>query len=279
LSPGFAVSDADQREYFELIDRAARKGIPINTLDARGVWTLPEFAAERTMIADPDHQSAKSPHEGELRAGLFLRGLADGTGGIAVADNDFYGGLKRMAMPPEFTYTLTFSPPDLVPDGKYHRLKVEVPNRRGIALQARNGYLAPDKTPTEAEQAAREIEDAIFSRDEMREIPLAVRVDRPEASAKLSTTMHIGLSAIRFDQKDGHSRASLIATVGLFDANGIYVDGKQEAFDLDYPDGKVPAGLDVRSEFTAPPGTYLVRAVVRDADGHISATNQTAEVR
>jgi hypothetical protein len=48
---------------------------------------------------------------------------------------------------------------------------------------------------------------------------------------------------------------------------------------LDYPDGKVPAGLDARSEFNAAPGTYLVRVVVRDADGHISATNQTAEVR
>jgi VWFA-related protein len=279
VSPGFDFPVWASRAYWALIDRAARKGIPINTLDARGVWTLPEFDVERTMPNDPYHQSAKNPHEGDLKAGAYLGAFADGTGGIAVVNNDFYGGLKRMAMPPEFVYMLTFSPPDLVPDGKYHDLKVEIPNRPGVTVQARNGYLAPDRKLTEAEQAAREIEDAIFSRDEMREIPLSVRVDQSTASAKLSTTTHIGLGAIRFDSKDGHSRASLTATVGLFDANGIYIDGKQQTFELDYPDGKVPAGLDARSEFNAAPGTYLVRVVVRDADGHISATNQTAEVR
>jgi HSP20 family molecular chaperone IbpA len=232
------------------------------------------------MVVDPTHKSGRNPHEEELLAGLNLRAFAEGTGGVAVeSDNDFYGGFKRLAAPPEFTYMLTFSPPDLVPDGKYHKLKVELPKHRGVTVQARNGYLAPDGKLTEAEETAREIEDAIFSRDEMREIPLAVRVDRSAASATLSATVHIGLSTIRFDKKDGHSRASLIATVGLFDANGNYIDGKQEKLDLDYADGKVPAGLDGKSEFPAPPGTYLVRVVVRDADGHMSSINQTAEVR
>ncbi len=55
VSPGFIASDSDQGEYFALIDRAARKGIPISTLDARGLWTLPEFGADKTMVADPYH--------------------------------------------------------------------------------------------------------------------------------------------------------------------------------------------------------------------------------
>jgi VWFA-related protein len=280
VSPGFSFPAWASQNYWALIDRAARKGIPINTLDARGVWTLPEFDAEQTMVQDPTHESGKNTHEGALRAGLNLRAFAEGTGGVAVeSDNDFYGGFKRIAVPPEFTYMLTFSPPDLVPDGRYHKLSVKIRNHSGVTVQARDGYLAPDKEPTEAEQAAREIEDAIFSRDEMREIPLSVRVDRSAKPAALSTTMHIGLGAIRFDRKDGHSRASLVATVGLFDANGIYIEGKQEKLDLDYADGKVPAGLEVRSEFTAAPGICFVRVVVRDQDGHMSSINRTAEVR
>ena len=287
VSPGFIASDSDQGEYFALIDRAARKGILISTLDARGLWTLPEFGAEKTMVADPYYQSAKSPHEVALRQGLFLRGLADGTGGIAVENtNDLAGGLKRIAVPPDFAYTLTFSPPDLKPDGKYHKLSVKVPGRRGVTVQARNGYPAPDKTPTEAEQAAQEIEDAIFSRDEIREIPLTVRVDRLAEPARrsltrpdaLSVDAHIGLGTIRFETQGGRSRASLIATVGLFDANGIYLDGKQDKFDLEYAVGKVPAGLDVKSEFNIAPGTCLVRLVVRAEDGQISSANETVEV-
>jgi hypothetical protein len=284
VSPGFIVSPEDQREYWELIDRAARKGIPISTLDTRGLWTLPEFSAEQTMVQDPTHESGRNTHENELRQGLYLRGLADGTGGIAVENsNDFNRGFKRIAMRPEFTYLLTFSPPDLVPDGKYHKLKVDVRDHPGVTVQARDGYLAPDKMPTEAEQAAREIEDAIFSRDEIREIPLSVRVEPSAQPAALSANMNIGLSTIRFAKEDGHSRASLIATVGLFDANGNYTDGKQDKLDLDYPDAKLPAalatGLDVRSDFNVAPGSYLVRIVVRDADGHVASTNQTVELR
>jgi hypothetical protein len=150
-------------------------------------------------------------------------------------------------------------------------------------VQARNGYLAPDRKLTEAEQTAREIEDAIFSRDAVREIPIAVRAEpagKPVTlSAGLSATIHIGLGAIRFEQNDGHSRTSLIATVGLFDANGNYADGKQEKLDLDYADGNVPAGIDVRSDFSVPPGAYLVRVVIRDGDGHISSANQPVTLR
>jgi hypothetical protein len=66
--------------------------------------------------------------------------------------------------------------------------------------------------------------------------------------------------------------------VGLFDANGIYLDGKQDKFDLEYAVGKVPAGLDVKSEFNIAPGTCLVRLVVRAEDGQISSANETVEV-
>ena len=73
--------------------------------------------------------------------------------------------------------------------------------------------------------------------------------------------------------------ANLIATVGLFDATGIFLDGRQEKLDLDYAAGKVPDAFDVKSEFNVHPGAYLVRVVLRDRDGHLSSTSQTVKVR
>jgi hypothetical protein len=193
--------------------------------------------------------------------------------------NDFDGGFKRIATRPEFTYMLAFSPPELVPDGKYHKLKVEVRNRRGVTVQARDGYLAPDRKLTEAEQAAREIDEAVYSRGETREIPVTVAGTCPAKPAAVCVSLRIGLGSTRFTNVGGRSRASLTATVGLFDSNGIYVDGKQDNLDLDYAGGKVPASVQVRGGFHAAPGPCVVRVVVRDQDGQMSSINRTVEVR
>lgn len=280
VSPGFRIPEGDRRDYWKLIDGAARRGIPINTLDVRGVWVAPGFDAGQEKIENPDYADLNGQFSQQLDHGFNLRGLADGTGGIAVrSTNDFDDGFGRIATRPEFTYMLAFSPPDLVPDGKYHKLKVEVRNRRGVTVQARDGYLAPDGKLTEAERAAREIEDAVFSRDESREIPVTVGGACPAKPAKVCVSMRIGLGAVRFSTEGGRSRASLTATVGLFDSNGIYIDGKRDKLDLDYAGGKVPASVQVRGGFNAAPGTCFVRVVVRDQDGHMSSINRTVEVR
>jgi VWFA-related protein len=276
VSPGFPIPVGERSDYWNLIDWAARRGIPINTLDPRGVWVFPGFGAEHQKI-DANLMGLFSR---EVEQSLDLRGLADGTGGIAVrSTNDFDGGFKRIATRPEFTYMLAFSPPELVPDGKYHKLKVEVRNRRGVTVQARDGYLAPDRKLTEAEQAAREIDEAVYSRGETREIPVTVAGTCPAKPAAVCVSLRIGLGSTRFTNVGGRSRASLTATVGLFDSNGIYVDGKQDNLDLDYAGGKVPASVQVRGGFHAAPGPCVVRVVVRDQDGQMSSINRTVEVR
>ncbi len=56
-----------------------------------------------------------------------LSELAYATGGTFVQNsNDFEGGLRRLATPPEYSYLLAFSPQNLKFDGRFHNLKVTV---------------------------------------------------------------------------------------------------------------------------------------------------------
>jgi len=56
-------------------------------------------------------------------------------------------------------------------DGSYHSLKVSLKKPVGLTLQARRGYYAPKHEVDAAQEAKREIEEALFSRDEWRDIP------------------------------------------------------------------------------------------------------------
>jgi hypothetical protein len=147
---------------------------------------------------------------------------------------------------------------------------------RRTALETADTGAAP-------EQANEEIENAVFSREEIREIPLAVQLQSPEKTAKISASMHVGLGTIRFERQNGHNRGCFTATVSVFDNDGRYFAGKQERIELDYSDDKLAAaiasGTDVRADFDTPAGRYLVRVVIRDEDGHLSSTSSAVEVR
>jgi VWFA-related protein len=281
ISPGFLTPDLES-QVNEVIDRAVRAGVVINTLDARGVWVLPGFDAETRSLSSPTIQRVKRQYdeqEQQLQTDVLIH-LAEGTGGEISRDNDYAGGFRRLTAVPNVSYVLGFTPTKLKVDGRFHKLKVTVVSRKGLTVQARNGYFAPKQTVDAAEQAKEEIENAVFSRDEIQDIPVTLRMQ--VSQGKLSAIAHFGIGGIRFVQKDGHNRSSLTATVSLFDADGNYVKGVQDVVNLDFPDDKLPsaiaAGEAVRADFDAPAGSYVVRLVLRDNDGHMSSTSRRIDV-
>jgi len=102
--------------------------------------------------------------------------IAEGTGGTWIHDNnDLKGSLERLATPPEFLYVLSYTPDNLKSDGKYHNLKVTLRDSKGLTLQARKGYFATRRESSPAEQARQDIEDAVFTRDVVKDIPVDLR--------------------------------------------------------------------------------------------------------
>ena len=289
-SPGMYLPDDLQRELSESIDRATRSGVIINTLDARGVYTVdPTAEVPNCRLTNPqtEQQLARYNHDEITTQGLILGNLAYSTGGTALAQNDLAGEFNRLADPPEYVYYLSFYPKDLKPDGRYHEIKVTLANAKGLSLQARKGYWAPAHEEDAAAMVTREIGEAVFSRDEVHDLPVDMRtaVSRGHGTAaELAVTANIDLKLLHFGKTDGRNSDDVTVVAAVFDRNGNYVEGKQQLLKLRLR-GETLAGLEQRppetlkSTFNLSPGTYLVRLVVRSAEGGaLTTTSGSVEI-
>jgi len=146
VSPGFLTQTVDLHQALaELIDRALRSDIVVNTLDVRGLST-PVPAPNASRPSNPVERTRLDREEALERSDV-LANLAYSTGGTFFHNNnDLDEGFRRTADTPEYIYILGFSPEKL--DGKFHKLKVTL-NGEKLSVQARQGYYAfkPAATP------------------------------------------------------------------------------------------------------------------------------------
>ena len=99
--------------------------------------------------------------------------LAAGTGATFFQNNnDLDAGFARLATAPEYYYLLAFSPQNLKMDGGFHALKVTLKSVKDVSARRAHGYYAPKHLENAIETAKREIEEALFSREEMSDIPV-----------------------------------------------------------------------------------------------------------
>jgi VWFA-related protein len=287
VSPGFITPDL-QYEYMDIIDRAVRSQVVISTLDARGLYTVVPYGdasthAKNSLKTDGKIliQTAAAAADSEL-----LAALAYGTGGTFFHNNnDFDEGFQQVAETPEYSYVLGFSPPDLKLDGSFHALAVTLKNPQKLTLQARRGYYAPKHIDDPSEQAKQEIQDAMFSQDELHDLPLNLRTQFFKASdseAKLTVLAHMDARRLRFHKAAGRNGDELTFVSALFNQNGNFLQGNQKIVTLRLKDETLAhvlnSGITMKTNFDVKPGNYLVRVVVRDAEGQLSAQNGAVEI-
>jgi VWFA-related protein len=288
VSPGFIPSTL-WSETSELIDRASHAGIVINTIDARGLYT-PDLLGD---IANPPQGSA-------LTAGIsasyrlaaqqaqdeVLQQLAYGTGGTFFHNrNDLDEGLRQAVAAPSISYVLGFSPQTIKYDGRFHSLKVSLTNKQKYAIQARNGYYAPKKIPNPVEAAKQEIREAIFSQDELHDVPVDVQTQffkKDATSARLSVLTHFDVKSIHFRKEAGRNADVLTIATAIFDDNGNFVVGGEKTVQMKLLDTTYNrlsrSGLTLKSSYDVKPGSYMVRLVVRDGEGSQMAAHNGAVV-
>jgi len=288
VSQGFLLLPEHRQEETGVIDRAVRANIIINSLDARGLFTV-ESDPGAKLRGGNQFMIYKSEYvrESQLQSQNVLAELADGTGGTYFHNNnDLVLGFRRLASPPEFVYVLGFSPRSENLDGSYHPLRVTLSNSKGLTLQARQGYYAPLHAEDPQEEARREIQDAIFSRDELTGIPIDIQlqyVSLSETSARLAVLAHLDVKRLRFGKSNGRSDNTLTITSALFDANGNYISAIQKTLEMRLRDQTLEnvqaSGINVRTNFDVAPGSYAVRLVVRDSEGRtMAARNGVVEI-
>jgi VWFA-related protein len=292
VSPGFLVTTTDLYQESSLIDRAERANVFINTLDARGLFSvdpLGDITQERPQYGSPQSAGQAAMYR-QLAAQAnddVMRDLAYGTGGVAfLNNNDLYAGLEQTAGRPEVSYLLAFSPAGLKNDGKFHSIKVKLTGKEHYTVQARRGFFAPKKDVTPEDIAKQDIEDAVFSQEEQAGFPLQLHLQyfmTGAGSAKLSVLTHVDVGGVRFDNHDGRHWDDLTIVAALFDRNGNFIEGQEKTLEMRLKDPTLAklsqSGVTVKSSFDVKSGGYLVRLVVRDTKGaSIASKNGVVEI-
>jgi VWFA-related protein len=279
ISPGFLLLADQLQDQSDVIDRAIKAGVTISALDARGLYTdTPDITRPTTSaavtVAKQRYDTAAARQSSDVMAEL-----ADGTGGTFFQNNnDLHAGMKDIAAVPEVYYILGFSPQNLKVDGSFHSLKVTVRTPPGLSLKARRGYYAPRHLSNADEEAKEEISEALFSREEMRDIPVEIHTQffKPtEDEAQLSVNTRIDVRKLHYRKIDGRNGDELLVVAGLFDHNGNFLQSVSKKVSMRLKDetlaGKLNSGIGLHADFKVSPGRYVVRLVVRDSEGQTMA--------
>ncbi|MGC2793789.1 MAG: VWA domain-containing protein, partial [Candidatus Sulfotelmatobacter sp.] len=286
VSPGFITPQLEY-DYTQIIDRAVRAQVVINTLDARGLY-VPSTFGDPTLTRPPSGGKTLIETAAASAQDDLLAVLADGTGGVFFHNNnDLDEGFRRVADTPQYSYVLAFVPQNLKLDGSFHSLKVTLKNPQKLTLQARRGYYAPKNFTSPDEQAKQEIVDAMYSQEELHNLPVNLHTQFFKASdqdATLVVLAHVDVKRLRFRKVEGRNNNVLTCVSALFNRNGNFVEGIEKTVTMKLKDEtlehKLSSGITLKTSFDVKPGSYLVRLVVRDAEGQMmSAENGTVEIR
>lgn len=280
ISPGFQTN-SDHSEQDIVIDLATKQNIVVNALDARGLYTETAGADDRSGPSDSEAAQMEGPY---LRASLVaqnavLAELSDGTGGRFFRDsNDLVAGFDQLAAMPEYVYQIGFNPADLKHPGRFHHLKIVLPQKHGFSVQARRGYTETSGADANGKQLSAELEQALFSRDQVRNFPIALRTGyapKDAAHRELSVIAHVDLNGFHFSKTNSTNQDHLTVVCGLFDLYGNYLQGKKREISMRLTDQvlqEITNGMNVTTTFDVPPGAYQIRVVVRDAGTGLFST-------
>jgi len=293
VSPGFISPTDYQPDKNDIIDHAIKVNVVINSLDARGLWTDPMVDASQQSSYTVQYQTAKQMND-RLAASVqadVLAELSYGTGGTVFQNNnDLDQGFRELAAVPEYYYVLGFAPQNLKYDGTFHALKVTFKSNPPVSLnvQARKGYYAPRKASNAEETAKQEIEDALFSREELSDLPVELHTRYFKASEKdatIAVLCRMDPKHIQFRKADGRNINVLTVVSAVFDHNGNFLSAIVKTVDIKMKDetlGKLmTAGvMTLKTDFSVPPGSYMIRLVVRDSEGQLmSALNGAVAIQ
>lgn len=292
LSPGFLFYHLEA-QISEISDRALRSNVIVNALDPRGLYVIiPGGDATRQTPVIPSNAGLSGRKSQLIQTSYsiaeeVLAGLASDTGGQFYHNsNDLDKGFRQVGTLAEVSYVLAFSPRNLKPDGRFHKLKVSLVAPKGFTLQARRGYFAPKASEDAAARAKEEIQDAVYSQDELRELPIDVHTQffkLNETDVRLSVLTHLDMSSLRFQKEQDRNSDDLTFITVLFDRDGKYLTGKEKKVICHLRDDTLArltrTGITLKMEFDVKPGTYMVRQIVRDSQaGQLSGLSRTVEI-
>lgn len=294
ISGGFLIDDLNSDSRYRLqriISAAARSGVVIYSLDARGLIASLTDASEPGQV-DLSGQLQRA-QMGEITATQdAMNALASDTGGKATFNtNSLEPGLVRAMKETSNYYLLAWKPETQTSNAsKFRRIEVKVIGKPNLVVQVRRGYFdrepevatktakppkpeknAKPKTESEVAKAPEaELRKVMTAPYPARDIPVSLSlsyINTPGKGPLLSTALQVPNEFFFFEPVNGKQTAVVTVAGTVFDdkgnpgagfANRITIDAisaeaTKEGHDLTYG---YPVYLG--------PGLYQVRVGVRD---------------
>src|SRR6204780_685537 len=144
------ISDGDDNlsthTRAEAIEMAQRYSVVIYTISTSTQWI-------QLSQTDPDKMGNRKTHltEGDQ----ILQDLADETGGRAFFPyhvDDLDQSFQDIGDELRNQYSIAYIPTNYILDGRYHRIRIEVPEHKGYQVRARRGYFAKANRENNARQ-------------------------------------------------------------------------------------------------------------------------------
>ena len=260
LSSGWAMNERDAAiEMGWVAADAARANVTIHTFTAE-MWALAASRSRPSMRSIEDRSLLMN--NVEMLAGMTggrsvrLSGRADSAFASLSAGLSGYYRLGVQVLPEDL-------------DGKDHRISVKV-GRPGVSLASYRRVLAgtrpKDDAPVDPETALR---------DALKGGPLRTGVDLRATSYVLHATSdpkQLRVVAVGDVNRAAAGKAKAVAA--LYDADGRPVTAMENSVEIA---ADTPGALSI--ELTAPPGTYVLRVAVLDAEGRIGSLERLVEAR
>ena len=285
----------------KMIDRATRAGVVINTLDIRGMqatrgvsrFTDPGNEATSSLGGGGTMGQGRAPNMSTFdnlsldtmtgRQGLQV--LAQSTGGVSVINtNTFKDALDRIVARSTY-YMVAYTPTEAF-DNKFHKLEIKV-TRPGAHVYARQGYVATADTPRANETREASIVRAAMSPLARRDVDLAARLQYrflPDSRAQLDVNVLVNANQLTFKQDADKNYVSNFDIVGfMMNSTGRTEGGFSQTVNAKLSESDYKRALTTGISYTGhadlPPGTYQLRAVVRDGEtGKVGSVSQFLEV-
>ncbi len=299
FNPWLFIPEAVKEQYSNLISTANRANVSFYTVDPKGLvtWSQGSLGREELSGATGEIRSqqmsggvgpvstsqarAAETAETALRSNplLWLRDLAQQTGGATIAETNDYRAPLRAALEEVRTYyEAAYTPQIKVYDGKFRKISVHV-DRPNVTVHTRSGYFALPQLKSGQQLFAYEMPllNALNAASAPAEVTFQAAAERfNERGPKVEymLTLEVPLKGLVFapqpDKKNANVDAALLAV--LKDTNGDIV----QKFSKDFA---VQVGLDKIDEYKAGnmvqtfraellPGAYTLQAVVMDRNAN-----------
>jgi VWFA-related protein len=278
VSSGF-LTETMEPEQDHLVNRALAAGVVINSLDAKGLFVETPgrpFGEDPIPRGTPDQVMAfeeMTKVASQEATSYIMASLSEATGGLFFHhNNDYSFGFRELGSIPEVTYLLAFRPDDSAFDGKYHKLKVRQASSNAYSVEARPGYFAPAKAAQAEETWRPEVDRQVMRTDVVQQFPAQVGIEygakTPSGATPARVQMHVDLTGLEFQEREGRHTQKLIFVFALLDQKGGIVSAREGVMEFALTDAKfkslLQSGVNSLLTLEAPAGSYRLRAVAVD---------------